>query len=444
VKNLFVSTFLVSTISFAFFNPNKYYTILVIRGVELSLGFGKDYILGYGLNLSNIFLFLNLVTFCREVIINKNFSLRIKELIVTLLAACGFFLIALGGSLNSSPFFEASFVWLIQYMQLFLVAFLLFFLYLNYKNKFELIYPVLLYTILFQSLISVLQFIRQSSLGLPVEFARIASYFAPGPEEINTLFRVNGTFLFHNQLALITLVLFVILIPKVLEQRKKVYILGIFLSLVTIVLTQSRSIWIAATSVIFFLARNYTYELKRLAKLLGFRFLIYSGVFAIVLSFIIVPRILLSFNSPFEGAGIPGRIQMISEAWEALKLSPWMGYGVGTNEYILHSQFPGGIISSFQASVHMAFLQMALEVGIPGTVFLLLPFILIARNLMSGFRTFSKKLKDFSFTYLSGVFVFVLYYLFQPHVGIVEFPYLGLILGYGLIGVYLKTKNEGN
>jgi len=63
---------------------------------------------------------------------------------------------------------------------------------------------------------------------------------------------------------------------------------------------------------------------------------------------------------------------------------------------------------------------------------------------MSGFRTFSKKLKDFSFTYLSGVFVFVLYYLFQPHVGIVEFPYLGLILGYGLIGVYLKTKNEGN
>ena len=38
---------------------------------------------------------------------------------------------------------------------------------------------------------------------------------------------------------------------------------------------------------------------------------------------------------------------MFSEAVEAIALNPYVGYGVGTNEYVLMSLFPSGIISFF-------------------------------------------------------------------------------------------------
>jgi len=442
-KNVFVSLLLVSIFTLPFFNPNKYYTVLVIRGLKLLVEFRGDYLLGYGVNISNIFIFLSMVALIREKVLKRGQTSPIftRPIKLIILSAAAFFVVGLGVSLKYSPFPEASIIWLLQYMQVFVLAFAVFYFFVNHKEKFSLIFATIFASILLQSVISLWQYLRQSSVGLPIEFERIASFFATGLDEINTLFRVSGTFHFANQLALIMLVMIILLAPYTLRAKNKLYLFGCFLGLTVIVLTQSRSIWIATTMVAVAFLRVYRKNIGQLAKKLGERRLLLFGVATFVgLSYVVIPRILLSFNAFYEGAGIPIRLRMISEAAEAFWLSPAIGYGVGTNEYLLHSMFPNGVMAVFPAAVHLGFLQLALEVGILGLVFFLIPQIYILRRLFG--RTLASNKKgvslDYKFSFLAGLSVFFVYYLFQPHVGIVEFPYLGLILGFGMISIYSK------
>lgn len=450
-KNIFVSLLLVSIFTLPFFNPNKYYTILVIRGLKLLVEFKGDYLLGYGVNISNIFIFLSVVALIREKVLKKGrvslvFTRPIK---LTILSAAAFFVVGLGASLKYSPFPEASIVWLLQYMQVFVLAFAVFYLFVNYKEKFPLIFTTIFVSILLQSAISLWQYLRQSSVGLPIEFTRIASFFATGLDEINTLFRVSGTFHFANQLALIMLVMIVLLAPYALRVKNKPYLLGCFLGFTVIVLTQSRSIWIAATIAVVALLRAYRKDIGQLVKKLGGkRLLLFGAATFAALSYIVIPRILLSFNAFYEGAGVPVRVKMAEEAVEAIRLNPIIGYGVGTNEYLLHSMFPNGVMSVFPAAVHFGFLQLALEVGITGLTFFLIPQIyilrrLFRRTLISNKRGVSSDITSYNilhykFPFIVGLSVFFVYYLLQPHVGIVEFPYLGLILGFGMIAIHPK------
>lgn len=443
LKNIFVASFLVSIFTLPFFNPNKYYTVLAIRGLKLLVEFKGDYLLGYGVNITNIFILLSLIALFRELLLKRQrialFLQRRNFLIV--LSASAFFAVALSSSLKYSPFPEASFVWLVQYMQVFAVAFMTLYLFVKHKRNFALIFPTILTSIFLQSVISFWQYLKQSSVGLSIEFVRIASFFATGLDEINTLFRVAGTFHFPNQLALIMLSMIILLAPYAIRAKNKLYLFGCFLGLTVIVLTQSRSIWIATTLTVIAFLSVYRKDIGQLVKKLGVkRLLLFGAAFFTVLSYIIIPRILLSFNAFYEGAGIPIRLRMIREAAEALWLNPIIGYGVGTNEYLLHSMFPNGVMSVFPSAVHLGFLQLALEVGIAGLTFFLMPYIYILRNLLVRTMTSNKKGAglDYKFSFIVGLFVFFVYYLFQPHVGIVEFSYLGLILGFGMISIYPK------
>ena len=440
LKNIFVASFLVSVFTIPFFNPNKYYSILVIRGLNLLVEFKGDYLLGYGLNISNIFILLSIIVLVREAILKKKKIILFlhKHAKLVILSAIAFFVIAMGASLKYSPFPEASFVWLVQYMQVFAVALMTLYLFVNHKRNFALIFPTILTSIFLQSVISFWQYLKQSSVGLPIEFTRIASFFATGLDEINTLFRVSGTFLFHNQLALIMLAMITVLAPYALRKKNLLYLFGCLLGLIVIVLTQGRSIWIATAIVATAFIRVYRKDVGQLVEIVGIRRLLLLGIGTFVgLAYIVIPRILLSFNAFYEGAGIPLRVKMIKEALEAFQLSPWIGYGVGTNEHVLFSLFPNGVMAVFPSAVHAAFVQLALEVGILGLGLFLIPFIYILRLLLTKttLRKMPKERKDYLFSFIAGTFVFFLYYLFQPHVGIVEFPYLGLILGFGMISL---------
>lgn len=442
-KNVFISLLLVSIFTLPFFNPNKYYTVLAIRGLKLLVEFRGDYLLGYGVNISNIFIFLSMVALVRERVLKRGQTSTIftRPLKLIILSAVAFFVVGLGASLKYSPFPEASIIWLLQYMQVFVLAFAVFYFFVKHKEKFSLIFATIFASISLQSVISLWQYLRQSSVGLPIEFTRIASFFATGLDEINTLFRVSGTFHFANQLALIMLVMIILLAPCALRVKNKLYLLGCFLGLTVIVLTQSRSIWIAATIAVVAFLRVYRKDIDQLVKKLGGKkLLLFGAAIFTVLSYIVIPRILLSFNAFYEGAGIPVRVRMAEEAVEAIGLNPIIGYGVGTNEYLLHSMFPNGVMAVFPAAVHLGFLQLALEVGILGLTFFLIPQIYVLRRLFGRTLTNNKRGAglDYTFSFIVGLSVFFVYYLFQPHVGIVEFPYLGLILGFGIISIYPK------
>lgn len=393
--------------------------------------------MGYGVNIANIFIFLSLAAILREAVLKRKLILT-SSLKVIFLSAASFFLIGLGASLKYSPFPEASIVWLLQYMQVFILAFMVFYLYVNHRKKFSAIFTTIFASLSLQGIISLWQYLRQSSIGLPIEYLKVSSFFATGLDEISTLFRVSGTFHYPNQLALIMLAMITLLAPRALRKKKQLYLFGCFLGLVVIVLTLSRSIWIALAIVVIAFIRVYKDDIGQLVKIIGTRRILLLGVGTFVgLAYVVIPRILLSFNAFYEGAGIPIRVKMAREAVEALELSPFIGYGVGTNEYVLHSLFPNGVMAVFPTAVHLGFLQLALEVGVLGLGLFLFPFIYIFRSVFTkiALRKKQRTRRDYLFSFIAGSFSFFLYYFFQPHVGIVEFPYLGLLLGFGIVSI---------
>lgn len=441
LNNALLSAVLSAIFAFPLFSPNKYYIVEVIRGMDfVDIAYrGNDYSITYGLNITNILLLISGLLFIRDLHVKKqNIKSRIKQLgLSPIIGLAGF--LGLSHLANSiySPFVFASATWSIQYSQMFIVAILIVYLYRRNKLSMLMFYPVIFSSAVLQFILSLWQFIKQSSIGLPIEII-YGTWFAQGLDENNALLRTSGSMLFHNQLALVSIIYLVVLLPRSFDKAHKFYLFGCIFAVITIFLTQSRSVWIALSLILILFVTFYRKELLKLWKQLDKkRLLIYGSLFSISVSYIIIPRILLSFNAVYEGAGLPIRLKLLSEGIQAFLLNPWIGYGVGTNEYVLHSLFPNGVMSVFPTAQHMGLLQLALEVGVFGLLFFMLPiYSTLRRTIISiSNRSFSTERKSYQFTFLSGILAFFVYYLFLPHVGIIEFSYLGLILGFGLIGI---------
>lgn len=425
--------------------------IEVIKGNAFdSADFLQGHQIGYGLNIPNAFLIMTGFFWIRE-IIRKKIIIRLSHYKVFLpifFSALGFITISQYAIVKYSAFKDLSLVWLFQYMQLFTVAFIMLYLFVTQKKYFYLIYPVFFVSLALQFYISIKQFIGQSFVGLPIESGS-GSFFQAGLDENNAVFRVAGSFMFHNQLALIILVLTAIIFPVVIEKYSPPKTFILLISLITIALTQSRSVWLALIPICIMAYFYFKKEIARIIVLFSIkRIIIYSIIFLLSLSFVIFPRIILSLNALYQGAGIPLRVQLINEGIEAFLGNPFVGYGPGTNEYVLYTLSPKGVMTEFPAPVHMAFLQLAMETGLLGVSLFVFPFLYLSRIIINLFIQKSIKinqLKEYIFPFISGSIAFLVYYLFLAHVGIIEFAYLGIILGFGMISVfsirYAKQKN---
>lgn len=445
LENLFFSFFLTSLTSMAIFIPNKYYTIEVIKGSEIFLPeFRSGYFLGYGLNISNVLLlfssmflayFLYLHRSTVSSIIKKNMSLFI-------LCSSGwlvFFLVSLFSSMYISFSPELSTIWLIQYMQFLLIAIGVIVSYFLGREKFQLILKVVALSMLFQFFIGVTQFILQSHIGLVIEQSRGGAFYT-GLDENNAIFRIDGTFMYSNQLALVSIILFSILAPALILYNNSFIFASGLATIVIILFTQSRIIWLALCLLLIMTIKIYSRPIATLMARAYSSFNLGKVILILLISsiflFTTLPRIQKSVNFFADGSGGKLRYKMIIEGLEALTASPWIGYGVGTNEYVLHKLFPEGIMSIFPAAIHFGFLQMLLEFGCLGLLGLLFPFLVILRTILTTKRTkkyLNRELTEYRYIYLSGTMSAVLYYSIQPHVGIVEFPYIGLIVGFGLL-----------
>ena len=167
-----------------------------------------------------------------------------------------------------------------------------------------------------------------------------------------------------------------------------------------IILTQSRTIWFALGISGILLFFRHRKQISHSILFLGFKkILLFSAIIIVGLSYVLVPRILLISNIYAEGGQFPTRIEMINEGIEAFLQSPWIGYGIGTNEYILHSLFPDGVMSYFPAAVHMGFLQLMLEIGIFGFSAFIYPIWYIGQSLLSECITFGFSNRAISFSW---------------------------------------------
>lgn len=449
-RTILVSVFLVSLFSLPFFQPNKYYATEVFKGGELAydiyLGSETGYQLGYGLIVANIFVFLSFVLLIRELLRTRPVA-RIfyhsMPVLITLGSSLGFFVVALYATLRYSPYVVLSIVWLFQYVQLFIIALVTLGVFLTNKKNFRLINFVVFSSLLFQTVIGLWQFLRQSSIGLPIEYLQQTSVYYSGLDEINTLFRVPGTLVSPNQLALVVITFVSMILPYAIRKNKGMLLFTLVLGISVIILTQSRSVWISSSVIFGLYMWAYRRDLLVLGKIFGLKKLAFvATVFFFCLSYVIIPRVLLSANTFFEGAGLPIRQRMVREGMEALLQNLWTGYGIGTNEYVLLSFFPNGVVSVFPAPVHLGYLQMALEVGIIGLTLFLGPFIYSIKMLLPRVFTLlttETPSRMYVFPFVTGLIAYALYYLFQPYAGILEFPFLGITLGFGLIAVYLQN-----
>jgi O-antigen ligase len=126
---------------------------------------------------------------------------------------------------------------------------------------------------------------------------------------------------------------------------------------------------------------------------------------------------------------------------QAIAANPLVGYGVGTNEYVLHRLFPNGVMTVFPAVVHLGYLQLWLEVGLLGLAVFLTPMIFLLRYCLMP-RGHAELPQYFRIGLINGVVVALVFWLLLPHIGIIEFPFLGIPLGLGSFWYYLARSDK--
>lgn len=447
VKDWATSFFLVTLYTLQFYVPNKYYSVQVFNPSDLILGFGR-YLLSYGVNLQNVFLLLTLIFLIRNLIIKRwrISGALVKRLLIISIPATIYFAISSYSTSRFSPYPDLSTVWLMQYMSMFIIAGVLCVVSANNKGFIKLIFPLILSSIYLQSTLASMQFLKQSWVGLPIESYKAGAAYSGAPDAVNGFFRVVGTFGHPNQFALIMCLMVSIIIPYVFTLKNSKYVFGLVMSLPIIIFTQSRSGWVALLFIVAITVITFRNDIAKLVLKIGAARL-YTTVALLILgtSAILFPRLIVSYNTFSDNAGATLRLEMQKEALVAFKMSPLVGYGVGTNEPTLLKLFPRGYVYTFPAPIHMFYVQMVLESGLVGIFAFTFPFLYIFRHILKKLlahkRTWELINKEYMYIFITGVIAAGTYYLFQPHQGFIDFPYIGIILGFGLLNIYnLKYK----
>lgn len=441
LKSVFLGFFLTYIFTLQFVHPNKGYDVEVIRGnAILEPQYYEGYSIAYFFHMASFFFVLAAAALIRDLL--KNFRKIPQRLLVVMGAITLVWLLFVGYCLYGitvySPFPALSIVWLFQYSMMYFVALGICFGLVKYPKFLSFFVLTLTAMICTQFFVSVLQLWFQRSAGLPFE-ANSSGSFATGLDENNAVFRVMGTFMFHNQLAFVSALLSSVILPYGIE-KKSVPLIGTGLAgLFVVLLTQSRSVLIGAVLLLFLCGVVYKKRILVVLRKIGRRRILAYGVVAFALSaFGIIPRILLSVNAGYQGAGLAIRVRMVNEAREAIIANPFIGYGIGTNEYVLQRLFPDGVMTVFPAVVHLAYIQLWMEIGLIGLLIFLLPLFWLARYCIVNPAQRGQP-QFYRLTFLSGLLVALVFWTLLPHIGIVEFPFLGLVLGFGAFWYYLSA-----
>lgn len=450
LKHIGLACFITFLFGLQLVNPNKAYSIEVIRGnAILEKLYAEGYSITYFFHVATFFAVPTLGFLVKELIVKRKLlpSTFLRLLKMFGISIIGFWLVSLYSNSRFSPFPTLSYLWLFQYSFMFLVAMGFIFFMVMYPRFRNVLIATLVVICMTQSAVGVTQLILQRSIGLAFESQYLGS-FSSGLDENNAVFRVFGTFMFHNQLALCMAILYSFFFAYGLKKSSLRMLSVAGLALVTIVLTQSRSTLIGIGLYTVLLLRENYEQLYSIMQRIGFRRLTFYSVVGFALSaFGIIPRILLSINTGYQGAGLSIRVRMVREGIEALYGSPLLGYGIGTNEYVLHKLFPNGVMAVFPAAIHLAFVQMMLEVGIVGLFFFFLPFLFILRKILLTQKR-SVEADIYKLAFIGGSITVISYWMLLPHVGIIEFAFFGLILGFGGYWYYAigasQEHNEKN
>lgn len=227
------------------------------------------------------------------------------------------------------------------------------------------------------------QMLISGSLGLIIE--PIANYISVDlSREAAGLLRYNGTYMHANALGNALILPLFMLLPVLFSRYGgfyKVLVLSLFLGLATLVLTMSRSSWIAfglAAFIFIVLARKRGHTLSLTYFLSGnARYVI--GIFLVGAVFVATPRLISTVNSGAEYGSVETRILLLREYSQLIATDPLFGVGLEMDVYTayLKSLVRGdakidspnrSVLQYFPEPVHNGFIRLLVQTGLIGTL----------------------------------------------------------------------------
>lgn len=273
--------------------------------------------------------------------------------------------------------------------------------------------------ILFESLISIQQFVAKAPLHKNLEAQLSIEYWGKAADELEFTFRPLGTFHHANSLAanLVFWLTFVLAVYLRTLNKKLLFIFMLGTSI--LIMTLSRSAWLgffASLLTIFYIIEKI--KKKKLGFALNKYFFIFLLVAALFSYHFVLPRAQTSIYSIVDGGG-SFRLSQVEATWEMILSHPV--FGVGKKMMISEGleDIPESIFGSMAFDVHNWYLLVVAEQGIPA--FIIFIFFVVS-SIKPIFLEISKKkistLKDFiTIGFIGAVFAFFVIGVFQATSG---------------------------
>lgn len=432
VYTIITNNFLLSLISLSFItqhflSPGKYYSFTLIEAGLLRAEpyYTQGLIDGYGIVASDILLMIMCIYYIRRFILGVYTKKKSNSLINRLIISCwvAYIVYSLYSSLYFSyyPFF--SIVNLLQYSKII-------FFYIIFSELFESERTTRIYKFPYvlsgfsiaNSLIGFYHFIVDAQKTILSD--RYVGMYTSVEHELR-IAAPKGLYLHSNEFALFSLVWMVLLVYYSTYQNNIYVKLAIAFNLLSIILSQSRTVW--ALTILFIALLGYQAHTKILTFIHHHkRSSIYIGLIALLCVWAVTPRI-LSLQYTFDGGSGSIRTRMVEEAIEAISTNPWIGYGINTGVHTLFDKNPDGYLQDFPFDVHNGYLQMAIESGVVGVVLFFFPLVYLVRYYSEKMYTAVHK------NYVLGAFtlsLLLMYYIVQPHGGRLEIPMIGIAVSF--------------
>lgn len=296
-------------------------------------------------------------------------------------------------------------------------------------------------TVLFQGLVTIVQYVIRSPLGLTIEQVGAVPIFGLGADENPLAFRPVGLEAHANMLAnQIVGFLFVALLLMVWlgEQNRlsRLVRIGVVSSLwmgvVIIALSLSRAAYLALVmaGIILWIGWGKLIEQRAMAvveTLKKHKLLVAAGGGVLCLS--VIDRTYRTIFSLTQTGGVFFRNQLLMITMEMVKQHPLEGVGRGMFIVAMHAIDPKGIVRYFPEAVHNGWLLLVAERGIVALVLVVAIQMLVVRQVLFG--SLSNKVKS---AMIAGFLAQGVMSVFHPFENVITF--------HMLIVMYLMTWNE--
>jgi len=334
-----------------------------LRGWQFQVVEGYSFF--FGLTVKYIWWLMILITYFKEIFVRQ-------KIIKTDYLAVFFLIWTLLGTWVKGSFLTVEWLGLIKVIYIMGIYFIGSFFWKDSEVRSDFKY-ILVGWLLFFGLDGVGQWFKGGTLGLFLEETNFTAPFGFWTNESHFLTRVAGTMghptFFSSWLSMI-LVLGIGIFWQTLG-KKRLLLIGIFLSTLALVATYGRSGWVALAVGILGLKWLWRKDIKTknikdnkyLWWILGLVIFCGGGYFLSRLS---------SFSQFFEfgGSGV-GRIELLLEWWNMIKNNWWWGVGLNRFTEIMYQQKITEAYKYFLYPVHNTWLLLMVETGVVGTLALI-------------------------------------------------------------------------